>query len=212
MKSKVIFYINAMTLFFILFKKVPKIFKFFFLVFSNKIIFKPNKYILCENNQPHRITETLMSSDNVLIDACLYNNYKKPSYTDHTIFLYSHGNSGDIHMITKSKTAKYLSKYGSIFFYDYRGYGKSTGKPSDNGLFLDSQTVWSFLINVKNVQPQNIILFGHSLGTSVAVHLMLNILKTNNYCKQLPRAIILQNPFFSIHRLIDEHALLVLKI
>lgn len=216
MKSRIHCYINALILFMYLFKRGPSVLKYFLSAFSNKIIFKPMKtitYLKDKNkdkngdNSHYFISETISTPDNILIDACLHNSYKQPSYNDQIIYLYSHGNAGDIKLVVKSKTIKYLSKYGSVFIYDYRGYGMSTGKPSDRGIFIDSRSVWTFLVNVKHVSPQNIILFGHSLGTSVSANLMLNILKTNTeYRERWPRGMILQNPFFSIHQLIDEHA------
>lgn len=209
--SRVRIYINIIVVFLYLFKKGSRTMKYLLLLLSNRIIFRPMKAAITFNNLDSVMIkkETMLTSDNISIDACLFNSYKKPSYDDNIIFLYSHGNSGYIEMITESNTVKYLSKYGSVFIYDYRGYGISTGKPSDSGLFIDSLTVWTFLVKVKQVPPQNIILFGHSLGTSVTANLMLNIVKTESYtCKCNnggPLKMILQNPFFSIQRLIDDH-------
>lgn len=205
MRVRVIFPLLILLLFLIKKGYPSRALKYFLFLLANKIIFKPKKFITYES-MPNKINETLLTSDNILIDACLYNSYRCPSYNDSTIFLYSHGNSGNIQLVAMTNTIKYLSKYGSVFIYDYRGYGMSTGKPSDNGMFIDSLTVWNFLVNEKHVCPQNIILFGHSLGTSVTANLMLNILKINNESPtKYPRALILQNPFFSMYRLIDEH-------
>jgi fermentation-respiration switch protein FrsA (DUF1100 family) len=80
----------------------------------------------------------------------LTNSLRKPSWDD-IIFLYSHGNGGWIGNPINYGTIKSLSKYGSIFVYDYRGFGLSEGTPSEDGLYTDITTAWNFLINKKHV-------------------------------------------------------------
>ena len=94
------------------------------------------------------IRESVKTSDGFILDACLYNSYHKPSYEDETIYLYSHGNSGWLGQVVETTNIKNLSKSGSVFIYDYRGYGKSTGTSSDESVFIDSLSVFNFLIFV----------------------------------------------------------------
>ncbi|KKA29856.1 hypothetical protein TD95_000431 [Thielaviopsis punctulata] len=60
----------------------------------------------------------------------------------------------------------YSSDYHVIAF-DYRGFGLSTGSPSETGLVIDACSVINWVITVAEVPPENIVLFGHSLGTAV---------------------------------------------
>jgi uncharacterized protein len=53
----------------------------------------------------------------------------------------------------------------------YRGYGNSTGKPDESGLYADAAATYNFLRTVKVIPPTNIVLYGHSLGTGVAIEL-----------------------------------------
>jgi len=145
-------------------------------------------------SNPHIVHENITTFDNEILDGCLYNSYKSPSYSD-IIFLYSHGNAGNISQIIGNDIVDNLSKYGTVFIYDYRGYGMSTGSPSDDGLFIDSKSVWQFLTQIKNVNPKNIVLFGHSLGTSITMELALHLVKNNI---AFSNQVVLQNPFSSM--------------
>jgi pimeloyl-ACP methyl ester carboxylesterase len=55
-----------------------------------------------------------------------------------------------------------------ILAFDYRGFGKSTGTPSESGLLRDAEAVVDWALNVANIPPDRIVLLGHSLGTAVA--------------------------------------------
>lgn len=56
-----------------------------------------------------------------------------------------------------------------VLAFDYRGFGRSTGSPSESGLILDALAVVEWAMCVARVPPERIILFGQSLGTAVAV-------------------------------------------
>jgi fermentation-respiration switch protein FrsA (DUF1100 family) len=52
------------------------------------------------------------------------------------------------------------------------GFGKSSGSPSEHGLYIDAQTAYDYLIYKEKILPDNIIVFGTSLGASVAIQLV----------------------------------------
>ncbi|GAB4275155.1 MAG: alpha/beta hydrolase [Candidatus Rifleibacteriota bacterium] len=87
------------------------------------------------------------------------------------IILFSHGNAGNIvHRLNKTD---HLCKLGfSVFLYDYRGYGKSTGRPTVAGTFLDGEAALDYVINKEKYQKKQIILYGESLGTGISAHLI----------------------------------------
>jgi hypothetical protein len=169
---------------------------------SNAMIFKPIKipddqYMMIRSH-PYMIPESIPTNDGQVLDGCLYNSYRKPSYENDIIYLYSHGNSGWLGSVMGSTTIDYLANYGSIFIYDYRGYGKSTGQATDDGVFIDVISVWNYLVHVKKVPGNFIIPFGHSLGSSVTAKLTEYLLVNNINCSNI---MILQNAFYSIQRL-----------
>jgi len=84
--------------------------------------------------------------------------------------LFCHGNGGNIsHRIEKIDI---LNKLGlNVFIFDYRGYGKSTGRPSEQGFYKDTETIYNYLVSKRRIDPEDIILYGESLGGAVAVDL-----------------------------------------
>ncbi len=104
--------------------------------------------------------------------------------------LFFHGNSGNL-----SHFAPFAQRYAAhgfgIFMFDYRGFGKSTGRVSQHGAFEDGQTALNYLLHAKKIPPQNIVLWGYSLGNSICLH-------TAARNAALPfKAVISQSPFTS---------------
>ena len=58
-----------------------------------------------------------------------------------------------------------------ILLFDYRGYGKSTGTPSETGLYTDVLAVYNYVRKRNDLNSEKILLFGRSLGGAVALHL-----------------------------------------
>ncbi len=82
--------------------------------------------------------------------------------------IYHHGNARD--MSDWAKNYKTFIELGyDVVFYDYRGYGKSTGKLSEMALHKDARKVYYFLLQF--YKPSEIIQYGRSLGTGVATKL-----------------------------------------
>ena len=81
--------------------------------------------------------------------------------------LFCHGNAGNISH--RLDTLKMFHELGlNCLIVDYRGYGQSTGKPTEKGTIIDIKAGWDWLIEEKGLQPEQIILFGRSLGGSIA--------------------------------------------
>lgn len=105
---------------------------------------------------------------------------------DH-ILLFSHGNAGNISH--RLGFIDMLHDWGfATFIYDYRGYGKSEGKPDEEGLYLDIRAAWEYLTDEKGYHAHQIILFGRSLGSSVSAYLAQSV---------TPGGIVLESAFTS---------------
>jgi len=88
--------------------------------------------------------------------------------------LFCHGNGGN--MTHRLDTINILNELGlNCFIFDYRGYGASEGKPSEAGTYRDAEAAYKWLTKNKNIPPENIILFGRSLGGSIAAYLATKI-------------------------------------
>lgn len=84
--------------------------------------------------------------------------------------MFAHGNAGNIsHRVY---TAKALHEQRlSVFLFDYRGYGHSAGKPTEQGLYADAEGAWTYLTQSRGLLPTQIVIAGESLGGAVAIEL-----------------------------------------
>ena len=90
--------------------------------------------------------------------------------------LFCHGNGGNIaHRLDSINIFNQLGLNCLIF--DYRGYGNSNGKPNEEGTYIDARTAYDWLVKTKKVLPENIIIFGRSLGGAVAAKLASEVEK-----------------------------------
>ncbi len=83
--------------------------------------------------------------------------------------LFCHGNAGNIsHRLDK---IKFFNQLGcNVFIFDYRGYGLSEGRPSENGLYIDTKSSYDYLLS-RGITPNQIIGFGESLGSAAIIDL-----------------------------------------
>jgi len=81
--------------------------------------------------------------------------------------LFCHGNAGNISH--RLDTLEILSGLGlSVLIFDYRGYGRSEGKPSEEGVYRDVEGAWRYLVGDRKIRPEKIVISGRSLGGAVA--------------------------------------------
>ena len=103
------------------------------------------------------------------------------------VLLFFHGNAGNISH--RRDSIEIFHRLGlNVFIIDYRGYGKSNDKPSEQGLYQDATAAWNFLTTEKGFTSQQIIIFGRSLGGVIAAKLASEV---------QARGIILESTFSS---------------
>ncbi|MCC6139959.1 MAG: alpha/beta hydrolase [Nitrospira sp.] len=114
---------------------------------------------------------------------------------DAGVLLWCHGNAGSV--IHRLDNLRELYRLGlSIFLFDYRGYGRSQGKPSEEGLYRDAISAYDYLTRVRQIRSERMVVFGRSLGAAVATDLV----------SQKPVAgLILESPFPSIAAVAQHH-------
>lgn len=84
--------------------------------------------------------------------------------------LFLHGNAGNLsHRLEVLQILHPLQT--NIFIVDWRGYGKSQGTPSEEGLYLDALASYDYLVKEKGIPADSIIVYGKSLGANIAVDL-----------------------------------------
>lgn len=86
------------------------------------------------------------------------------------VVLFFHGNAGNI-----SHRLDYLVMFNRLRYatliVDYRGYGKSSGTPSEQGTYRDAEAAWEYLRQARLAQPRDIVIAGESLGGAVGTWL-----------------------------------------
>ncbi len=104
------------------------------------------------------------------------------------VLLFFHGNAGNISHRLDS-IWQFQSLGLSILIIDYRGYGQSTGRTTEMGMYRDADAAWRYLIESRGIVANDIVIFGRSLGGSVASRLA---------SENQPLALIVESSFTSI--------------
>ena len=110
-----------------------------------------------------------------------------PAPAGRPTIIYSHGN-GETLSSVKALTDGFIQQKYGILAYDYAGYGASTGKPGEKQACMDIEAVYTFLTEREKVSPENVVLFGYSVGSGTTCHLLR---------KKSPAAAVLAAPFAS---------------
>jgi len=93
-----------------------------------------------------------------------------PAEDSQLTVLFCHGNGGN--MFHRLDSINIFCNLGlNCFIFDYRGYGNSEGKPGEEGTYLDVMAAYKWLTEEKKISPADIIIFGRSLGGSIAAQL-----------------------------------------
>jgi len=110
--------------------------------------------------------------------------------------LFSHGNAEDLGMIYDwfNDLARVLRV--NIMAYDYTGYGKSNGTPHEEKCYADIEAAYKYLLEVRRIQPEQIVLYGRSLGSGPSCYLAS---KTSREGRPVA-GVILQSPLLSAYR------------
>ena len=89
---------------------------------------------------------------------------------DARVVLFFHGNGGNVsHRLEKLAVFRALG--ADTLIMDYRGYGRSSGTPSEQGMYRDARAAYQWLLTTRRASPDRIVVYGESLGSAVAVHL-----------------------------------------
>lgn len=114
---------------------------------------------------------------------------------DARTLLFLHGNAGNIsHRLDSLRIFNRLGL--NVLIFDYSGYGMSSGKPGEQQTYDDATAAWRYLTGTRGVAPEDIVVFGRSLGGGVASWLAIH---------ETPAALILESSFTSIPELARKY-------
>ncbi len=114
---------------------------------------------------------TLQASDGISLDA-VFAKTTKTAGKSKTI-LFSHGNAGNL-LHRFGKVDRMCEAGFDVFVYDYRGFGKSGGTSTVASAISDGMTALNWLVSEKKIRPEDIVLYGESLGTGVTAEILKN--------------------------------------
>ena len=137
---------------------------------QSSFVYKPTKNLLYNPGDLNLTYEkvVLRTEDGLKLSAWFI-----PAEHARQTVLFCHGNAGNISH--RLDTANIFNELGvNCLLFDYRGYGNSQGKPTEEGTYLDAEAAWNWLIE-RGIGPEQIIIFGRSLGGSIASHLAAKV-------------------------------------
>jgi hypothetical protein len=132
---------------------------------------------------------TFRTEDDLNLHGWFVHGKKSSPDEDLHTLLWFHGNAGNINHRLGNIKMLHERVPVNVFIIDYRQYGRSEGKISEKGTYIDAGAALAHLHSRKEINQEKIIFFGRSLGSAVAVELAL---------KEKCRALILETPFTSI--------------
>ena len=136
----------------------------FLFIFQSHYIYYPERVL---SVTPHSIGLQFESVSFETTDGVQLSGWFVPSESARGVILFSHGNAGNIsHRLDSIQIFHQLGL--DVFIFDYRGYGQSEGKPTEQGTYKDAEAAWRYLIEERQVKPNEVIIFGRSLGGAVA--------------------------------------------
>lgn len=89
--------------------------------------------------------------------------------------LYCHGNGEDVAALGPYMDLLRTRHQVSVFAFDYRGYGRSEGKPDEAGVLADGRAAQQWLAQQAHIRPEQVVLWGRSIGGAVAVQLAADL-------------------------------------
>lgn len=161
-------------------------------LFQERLIFQPTSTLAAT---PESIgldykTVKLHTKDNITLYGWFI-----PAHQSRGTVLYLHGNAGNIsHRLVMLEMLHHLGL--STLIIDYRGYGHSTGQPSESGTYADAEAGWNYLTLERDIEPRDIIIYGRSLGGAVAAWLAARV---------EPAGVILESTFTSMQSLAQKY-------
>lgn len=155
------------------------------MIFQDRLIFFPEKrFLVLPKEVGLEYEDVLFNAE----DGTELHGWLVPSQSPKAVILYCHGNGGNI-----SHRIGYLQIFNQLgfttFMFDFRGYGKSHGTPSEQGIHRDARAAWEHLTGERKVPPWKIVVYGESLGGAVAARLA---------SEEFPGALVLHSAFTSL--------------
>jgi fermentation-respiration switch protein FrsA (DUF1100 family) len=134
---------------------------------ENSLVYHPAHTCVQEESLPEAAPRiSLHSADGVAISARWF-----PYAGARGAVLYCHGNAGDLDGRAREVCALGRTLGESVLLFDYPGFGQSAGRPDEAGCHAAAEAAYDWLVGQRAVRPEDVLIYGESLGGGVAVHL-----------------------------------------
>lgn len=160
---------------------------------DERFLFQPTRFPTGDwDHLPSSCREVTFTSD----DGTKLYGWFAPVRNPVATVLYCHGNGGNISYCGEWLQKLQAEKRITVLIFDYRGYGKSEGKPTVEGALADAAAAREELAWLTETKPSDIVLWGTSLGGAVTIQLAAD---------ERPRGLILESTFSSFREVADYH-------
>ena len=156
-------------------------------LFQSRLIYFPNIAGTDPASNPSRLGLSFEEVDFSSTDGVRLHGWFIPAQNSRGVLLFLHGNAGNI--THRLDSIAIFNRLGlSVFIFDYRGFGQSSGRPTEQGTYDDAESAWQYLTARRGIAPTDIVIFGRSLGASIGAWLA---------ARATPLALILESAFTS---------------
>ncbi len=154
--------------------------------FQDQLLFQPTNRLLATPDDAGMDYETVhLSTED---GETLHSWWIPTPDVSRATLLFFHGNAGNIS--GRLESVQQFHQLGlNVLIVDYRGYGQSTGNPSEQGIYKDAEACWLHLTETRGIAPEDIVVFGRSMGGGPATWLA---------ARQPPGAVILESVFTNV--------------
>ena len=157
-------------------------------VFQSRLVYFPNMPSRALGPGPDSIGLAYEPVEIFTEDEIKLDGWYVPAQQPRGVVLFFHGNAGNIsHRLDSLRIFNALNLDTLIF--DYRGYGRSEGKVSEQGTYRDGEAAWRYLTEKRGIAAAEIVIFGRSLGAAIAAYVA---------SRHKPGALILESGFVSV--------------
>lgn len=147
-----------------------------------------------EYGMPYESVDLKTKDGETLQSFVLLQDKENPQYTNKTVLILS-PNAGNIGQFMPIVRYIYEALRYNVFIYSYRGYGHSTGQPSEQGLMIDADTAMEYIASNKQLAESSLVVYGRSIGGAVAIYI------ASQHSDQVS-GMILENTFLSLPQVV----------
>ncbi|MGF1577747.1 MAG: alpha/beta hydrolase [Gemmataceae bacterium] len=174
-----VWFLGAVTLFYC-------VVLFVLFLFENQLVYLPSSAQQFWREPEGYVKEDIMLP---LDDGTKIHAWWCPKDEAKSVMLIAHGNAGNLSHRSFVVPLWQSKLDASVVMFDYPGYGKSEGSPTESGCYESGEVVYNWLVQEKKLSPKTIVFFGRSLGSGIMTYLAT---------KHDHKALVLSSPFTSL--------------